>query len=117
MKTNYFEFSDYTQWDHEIFEAATQFELEGGIWPNILLANGKTLEAIDLFMSKKLFAEGLVAKVQSISVFASEKGDIEICLDEELPLHSFKLIYDEEAEFVDQEGHDEMVGLRGLVVP
>ena len=103
MKIKFYDFTDYTKWDHQIFLAACDFQKTNDIWPNILLTDTTTLEAIDLFMSKKLVSEGKVSEITNIAVFASDKGDIQICIENEIPDHSFKLIYDEEAEFVDEE--------------
>lgn len=97
-----YKFSDYRDWDHAIHESAANFKRKEKVWPNILTGNDPTLEAIDLFMSKKLIAEGKVARPVHMGTFVSKEGSIEICLDNELEDHTFALIYDDQAEFVEE---------------
>jgi hypothetical protein len=86
---------DYNHWDHTIMASAQDFKFRFGGWPNILIANRDTLQAFDLFMSRKLIKEGMVETVQSISTFATREFELAICLDEQNDLsnHEFVLVY------------------------
>jgi hypothetical protein len=94
---------DYKDWDHRIFASAQAFKARYKVWPNILLGTPSTLEAFDLFMSQKLLKEGKVEKVTQMGKFACKDFELEVCLDPELEDHTFALIYDEEAKFVEEE--------------
>ena len=101
-----FEINDYNDWDHTIFRSAENFKTRNGGYPNILLANSTVLGAFDLFMSKKLLAEGKIEDVASIGQFECSKFKLEMCLDEQLKDHTFALIYDDQAEFIEEEPND-----------
>ena len=94
---------DYNDWDHTIFKAAEKFREKRQIWPNILLGCSETLRAFDLFMSKKLMKEGKTRRVESIETFECSQFVLQVGLDEETPEHQFALVYDDEAEFIEEE--------------
>lgn len=98
-----FTVTDYLDWDHNIYEAAKVFRSKYDLYPNILLANESTLQTIDLFMSKKLLKSGIIKELKKLTVFETSKFNLQICIDHELPNHQFTLVYDDQAEFNEEE--------------
>ena len=98
-----YQLKDYNDWDRNIFEASVGFEAEVGHYPNILLANPETLNALDLYMSKKLLSEGRVSEIKSLDKFTCSKFTLQICLDYEIPNHQFAVVYDPDAFFEGEE--------------
>ena len=98
-----FPIENYEDWDHTIYKGALAFKETFGAWPNILLGSTPTLHAFDLFMSRKLIAQGKISQVKGMGTFSCSKFELEVCLEEECPDHFFILVFDEEAEFVERD--------------
>lgn len=92
-------FDDYRDWDHNIHAAAQIFKEQTGHCPNIMLANEATLNAIDLYMSKKLLEEGRIAELKKLTQFKSKDFTLQVCISYELGNHQFMLVFDSEATF------------------
>ncbi len=106
-----FYFNNYPDWDHNIFQFAKYFKKAHAVYPNILLGNERTIETIDLFMSKKLMKEGRESEIKNISRFSTSEFDLEVCIDFDLEDHRFTLVFDSQAEFItkpENENLDEM---------
>lgn len=106
-----FYFNDYNNWDHNIYEFTQYFKRTHHIYPNIFLGNEKTIETIDLYMSKKLLETRKENEIKRIDKFVTKDFELQICMDFDLENHRFTLIYDEQAQFVSKEDNEEVKDL------
>lgn len=98
-----FKFDSYNKWNHEIFEAILVFHDTYQCLPNILQINTWTGQRIDGLISIECFEKGMPDFVKSLSVFKCRLTEVECCQDEKLNDHEFRLIFDDQAEFIDPE--------------
>ena len=109
-----YRFENMPKWAEELNSACTSFHNQHGYWPNIILASTITYKRIDLVANTKqgnikgdgsagmpIIPDGFV----SLSGFQGENYSLDMCVDENLPELSFKLVYDSDpdGEFVEDE--------------
>jgi hypothetical protein len=103
------QFKTFGRWDSELHNAVIAFKREHGAFPNILLANNKTFEAIDrvtkIVAPKNFFKESgtdLVEKPSSevggLNGFSTDQYKIDFCIDDKIPFSGYALIRDEQAQ-------------------
>ena len=98
-----FKFKSYSDWNHEIFQSILDFQTAYKCLPNIIQFNTWTGQRIDGLISIECFEKGMDDYVKSLSVFRCRLTELECCQDEELENHEFRLIFDDQAEFLDPE--------------
>jgi hypothetical protein len=100
---------DFSLWDDTVHEAIITFYQKFYFFPNILLAGNLIYRKIDLYGQK--YPERLIdpdgektieisqLPYAGISYFTGQTYSLEFCLNEELAVGNFTLIYDEMLEF------------------
>ena len=88
-------------WNHVIFSKIEKFIVQFDKAPHIILTNAATARQIDIAMSTEIVAEGLVNEFREIAQFACKLTVLDFCLDQELEMNEFILVYDDDAELVD----------------
>lgn len=90
-------------WDKTIFELGEYFLSRFIHKPQILTANQRTLNKIDLAMNDKLKAQGRESEWKTLDTFSCSLFDLRVCIDDELEDDYVSIIYDEQAEIVSLE--------------
>lgn len=88
-----FQIKGFEHWDRNIFQFCHYFEKQFTTKPHILIANINTLNKID----------SITGAGGAMRVFKCNDFELKICIDMNLPDDKFKIIYDESAEFQEQE--------------
>ena len=101
-------FQNMREWNHEIHRQVVEFKNEHKTFPNILLMNHETLKCIDLVMTQELYQNGLTDKPQGLDVFAHEDYELQVCVSEDLINGEFALLFDDEAEFIEEPSEAEV---------
>ncbi len=91
-----YRFKNWDRWDYELDDAVKSFFSASKQWPNILLANGSTLEQIDQIENEKREEEN--TEPQSVNSFSTAKYSLDFCEAEEVADESFSLIFDSDPE-------------------
>jgi hypothetical protein len=99
---------DFAEWDATIHTTAMKFYEQFNVYPNILLASDKTYRKIDLYAQmhpdrlRDQDHESILSSdtpYEGISFFTTVDYNLECCLDMDLTLGNFTLIFDEDPDF------------------
>jgi hypothetical protein len=88
--TQTFPLLSYNHWDAMIYQMGEFFIHRFIHKPQILLAHEKTLSNIDFMLSQKL------------TQYRCKLFNLQVCLDSTMDEHFVRLVYDEQAEFVQE---------------
>lgn len=108
-----YQFDKWSEWDHTLYNSATNFIKEFGFSPNILLANDYTYSQFDFITTinpeKKKNATRIDGvkepedkKDINLSVYKSGQIEIRFCIDN-IEDKEFILVYDDESDEDDTE--------------
>jgi hypothetical protein len=99
---------DFAEWDDTIHLTVLKFHQKFNVFPNILLACDDTYRKIDLYAQmhpdrvRDQDHESILSSdtpYEGISFFTTEDYNLECCLDVELTVGNFTLIFDEDPDF------------------
>lgn len=105
------QFKTFRKWDSELHNAVMAFKREYGAFPNILLANNGTFDAIDRVAivvapknyfneSGDNFIEKPFSEVGGLNGFSTDQYKIDFCVDDKIPFSGFALVRDDKAQIV-----------------
>lgn len=112
INREHYEFNKFKNWDSELNDAAKKFNTKFGMYPNIMLANDQTYQAIEeaanVMAPKNFFGlkgDKVITKPFSelggIDAFSTKDFYIEFCSEKGIPFTGFALIYDSKAQIQD----------------
>jgi len=103
---------DFMVWDDAIDHFSSKFYEKYNVYPNILLASSETYQKIDLIAQKyperiRIYDDDINYETietsnesyNGLSHFATENYELEFCIDYELTMGNFSLVFDEAPDF------------------
>lgn len=93
-------FENMTNWSHDLNQWVSRFKASNGVYPNILLASGRTYSKIDLVANSnsrhriKGESGDIPANPVALTGFQGPGYDLHFCLDDDLETNQIKLIFD-----------------------
>ena len=93
-------FENMMNWSHDLHLWVSRFKASNGVYPNILLASGKSYSRIDLVTNSnsrnkiKSEAGDVSEKPVALTGFEGPNYSLRFCVDDELELNHIKLIFD-----------------------
>jgi hypothetical protein len=101
--TKNYQIAKFKDWNHEIFAAIKDFKLAHKIAPQILIVSQATGRRLDALLSAELYEKGHENYLQSLGEFACAEARLIVCLEEGLSYGEYTLVYDDEAEFEEED--------------
>ena len=103
--------SRISRWADIIAMKVVDFHEEKGVYPNILLANISTFERIDKYCKKhpeNLVYEGSEQSPEfdGLSGFYTSEYNLDFCIDNDIAINHFRLIFDENPDFDGEENNE-----------
>jgi hypothetical protein len=107
MNKKTFTFKTLIEWAKELNDAIYIYKNQYGVFPNIMLASETTYKRIDLIANTKaenINGDGsnnmpiIPENFVSLSGFASNEYNVDMCIADDLSLFEFVLIYDNDPD-------------------